>query len=78
MPRAKRKKSTSTSKAKDAPASPPLDPMRTGMPALDSIVGVKELRKGKKVYRLILTNEVDEYEQVPLKAKQKKHRSKSA
>jgi hypothetical protein len=33
------------------------------MPPQDSIVGVKELRKGKKVYRLIETNEVDEYEQ---------------
>jgi hypothetical protein len=42
------------------------------MPAQDSIVGVKELRKGKKVYRLIVTNEVDEYEQVPTKAKGKK------
>jgi hypothetical protein len=72
MPRAKRKKRTSTSAAKNAPTSPALDPLRTGMPALDSIVGIKELRKGKKVYRLILTNEVDEYEQVPSKATRKK------
>ena len=69
MPRTKHKKKTL---AKDASASPPLDPLRTGMPAQDSIVAVKELRKGKKVYRLIVTNEVDEYEQVPTKAKRKK------
>jgi hypothetical protein len=33
------------------------------MPALDSITGVKEFRKGKKVYRIIETNEMDEYEE---------------
>ena len=46
--------------------------MRTGMPALDSITGVDEFRKGKQVYRIIHTNEVDEYEQPPPKAKRKK------
>lgn len=39
---------------------------------MDSIVGVTELRKGKKVYRLLQTKEVDEYEQVPQRAKKKK------
>lgn len=48
-----------------------LDPLRTGMPALDSITGVKEFHKGDKVYRLIETNEVDEYEEPP-KPKRKK------
>ena len=72
MPRAKRKKRTSTTLRKMLRPRLALDPMRTGMPALDSIVGVKELRKGKKVYRLIVTNEVDEYEQARPKIKRKK------
>ena len=42
------------------------------MPALDSIVDVKEFKKGKKVYRLIKTNEVDEYEQPASKSKARK------
>jgi hypothetical protein len=42
------------------------------MPALDSITGMEELRRGKKVLRIIHTNEVDEYEQVPSKAKREK------
>ena len=42
-----------------------LDPLRTGMPARDSIIDVQEFKKGKKVYRIIHTNEVDEYEHPP-------------
>jgi hypothetical protein len=42
------------------------------MPALDSITGVDEFGKGKKVFRIIHTNEVDAYEQAPSKAKRKK------
>ncbi len=72
MPRAKRQQRTRTLRAKDTPASPPFDQLRTGMPALDSIVGVKELRKGKKAYRLIITKEVDEYEPAPPAVKRKK------
>ena len=72
MPQAKRKKRTRASPAKNSGISPPLNPMRTGMPALDSITGVDEFRKGKQVYRIIHTNEVDEYEQPPPKAKRKK------
>ena len=49
--------------------SPPLDPFRAGMPAQDSITGVSESPKGK--YRVIHTNEVDEYEKQP-GAKRKK------
>jgi hypothetical protein len=63
MPRSSGKKRSSKSPPKDAPISPPLNPLRAGMPALDSITGVKEFRKGKKVYRIIETNEVDEYEE---------------
>jgi len=42
------------------------------MPAQDSITGVEEFRKGKKVFRIIHTNEVDEYERTPSEAKRKK------
>lgn len=69
MPRTKRKRKAATKKFK---SDQPLDQLRTGMPALDSIVGVTELRKGKKVYRLLQTKEVDEYEQVPQRAKKKR------
>jgi len=40
--------------------SPPLNPLRAGMPAQDSITGISESPKGK--YRVIHSNEVDEYE----------------
>jgi hypothetical protein len=42
------------------------------MPALDSIVGVTESRKGKRVFSVIHTNEVDEYERAPKKTKREK------
>jgi len=42
------------------------------MPALDSITGTDEFRRGKKVLRIIHTKEVDEYEQVPSQATRKK------
>jgi hypothetical protein len=55
-----------------APAAlPPLSFQRTGMPAQDSIVSVHEPKKGKKSYRFIVTNEVDEYEQTPKKTRRK-------
>ncbi len=71
-----RPKRTKTGAAvpQDEPANTSLDPLRTGMPSLDSITGVKEFRKGDKVYRLIETNEVDEYEELP-KPKRKKRAS---
>ena len=72
MARSRSKKTTGARSAKKAPASPPLDPLRTGMPALDSITGVDEFRTGKKVFRIIHTTEVDEYEPAPSKAKRKK------
>jgi hypothetical protein len=62
MPRSSGKKRSGKLPPKDAPLSPPLNPLRAGMPALDSITGVKEFRKGKKVYRIIETNEMDEYD----------------
>jgi len=68
---------TSRSKKKNktpAKVSPPLDPLRAGMPALDSITGVKEMRKGKKVIRIIKTDEVDSYEE-PARSKRRSKRS---
>jgi hypothetical protein len=73
MVQSRRKKATAARSAKKASASPPLDPLRTGMPALDSITSVDEFRKGKKVLRIIHTKEVDEYEPAPPKVKRKKH-----
>ena len=68
----KKKKRTKTRGAKRKAVIPPLDPLETGMPALDSITGVDEFKKGKKTLRIIHTNEVDEYERVPSKSKGKK------
>lgn len=72
MPRVKNKKTSRTPARKKAPDIPPLNPLRAGMPALDSITGVEEFRKGKQVYRIIHTNEVDEYEEPPPPARRKK------
>lgn len=66
MPRAKRKTKKKRSRAKDAPQVS-LNPLRTGMPALDSITGVKEFKK----YRVIQTSEIDEYEKPPKKKRKK-------
>jgi hypothetical protein len=43
------------------------------MPALDSITGVEVFGKGTKTFRIIHTNEVDEYEKPRSKARRKKH-----
>jgi hypothetical protein len=50
---------------------PPLDPMRRGMPAQDSIVGVKEVTRGGKTFRIIKTSELDEYDRTPKKKRKK-------
>jgi hypothetical protein len=72
MTRSKTKKKTGARPSKKGRANPPLDPLRTGMPALDSITGVEEFKKGKKPFQIIHTNEVDEYERTPSHAKRKK------
>jgi hypothetical protein len=72
MPRAKSKKKSGPPARKKALDIPPLNPLRAGMPALDSITGVEEFSKGKQVYRIIHTNEVDEYEERPPPARRKK------
>jgi len=68
----KRKTTASARRQKSTTVCPPLDPLRAGMPSPDSITGVEEFSKGKKVFRIIHTNEVDEYERAPSKAKRKK------
>jgi hypothetical protein len=72
MPRAKTKKPRKPTARKKPPDTLPLNPLRTGMPALDSITGVEEFRKGKQVYRIIHTNEVDEYEETKTPGRRKK------
>jgi len=72
MPRAsKKKKHPRTSGGSEI--TPPLDPLRQGMPAQDSIISVKEMTRAGKVYRVIKTDEIDEYEQ-PLARGRQKHR----
>lgn len=70
-PHAKSKK-TKARGSKRKSVIPPLDTLGTGMPALDSIIGVDEFKKGNKILRIIHTNEMDEYERVPPKTKLKK------
>ena len=73
MPRSSGKKRTDTPPPNDAALSPPLNPLRTGMPAQDSITGVKQIRRGGKVYRIIKTNETDSYDD-PVQPKGKRSR----
>ncbi len=51
---------------------PPLDPMRPGMPAQDSIVGVKEMKREGKTFRIIKTTEMDDYDRPPGKPPRKR------
>ncbi|HEY0005743.1 MAG TPA: hypothetical protein VGB17_13115 [Pyrinomonadaceae bacterium] len=74
MPGPTGKKRKRASKPKDATASQRLNPLRAGMPAQDSIEGVKQMERDGKVYRIIKTNETDAYEQP---AKQKRSRKRS-
>jgi hypothetical protein len=78
MRRSKRTKKVGTRRPAKEKARPPLDPLRAGMPALDSITGIEEFRRGKKVLRIIHTNEIDEYEQPPSKGKRQMRRSKDS
>ena len=70
--RSKKKQTSGKHRAGKASAGPPLDPLRTGMPALDSITGIDVLGHGKKTFQIIHTSEVDGYEKPPAKAKSKK------
>ncbi|MDT4952399.1 MAG: hypothetical protein QOJ02_537 [Acidobacteriota bacterium] len=75
MPRSSGKKRAGATGKSDTPASPSLDPLKTGMPALDSITDVQETRVGKKVYHIIETNEMDEYDK-PEAPKKKRSRKR--
>lgn len=75
MPRASKKKKRTKPGAGvsgGSEISPPLDPLRRGMPALDSIVSVKEMNRAGKVFRVIKTDEIDEYEKPLTSGKQKR------
>ncbi|MGI8735321.1 MAG: hypothetical protein ACR2LM_18705 [Pyrinomonadaceae bacterium] len=58
------KKKASKTKTRAPRPNKPLDPLRAGMPALDSITGVKEMKRGKTVFRIIKTTEVDAYDKL--------------
>lgn len=74
MPRAlsKKKKAAETSAGSEARSR--VNPLRRGMPSLDSITGVKEMTRGGKVYRIIKTTETDDYDQPLTKEKRKRRR----
>jgi hypothetical protein len=74
MPRAGKKKKRSKTKTgvSGSEISPPLDPLRRGMPAQDSIISVKEMERAGKVFRVIKTDEIDEYEERPAKGRHKR------
>lgn len=54
-----------------AKSQPPLDPLRRGMPAQDSIIEVKEMTRGGKTFRILKTSEMDEYDRPPAKKRKK-------
>jgi hypothetical protein len=72
MPRSPGKKKSSGGRLAEASALSSLDPLRTGMPAMDSILSVRTLGTSEAApvaeslnvprYRIIRTNEVDAYE----------------
>lgn len=71
--RSKTKQTSGKRRTGKASARPPLDPLRTGMPALDSITGIEVFGKGSKnTFQIIHTNEVDGYEKPRAKTKRKK------
>ncbi|MCM3872923.1 MAG: hypothetical protein ND895_19760 [Pyrinomonadaceae bacterium] len=74
MPRSSSKKKKGAKASGGSQTSPPLDPLRRGMPAQDSILGVKEMKRGGQVYRVIRTTEIDEYEEPPAKGERKQRR----
>lgn len=63
MPRPPSKKGHGDAPPAQDEASPKLDPLRRGMPAQDSIVEVREYKRGGKVYRVIKTTEKDAYDE---------------
>jgi len=74
MARPARKEKKQAGKGGGSQVSPPLNPLRRGLPAQDSITGVKEMKRGGKVYRVIKTAEIDEYEPQPKKGRSGRRR----
>ena len=62
MPRSSGKKKKAGAPPRPA-SNEPANPERPGLPAPDSVVGVKRIERGGKVYRIIKTNERDEYDE---------------
>lgn len=72
MPRSSKKKKSSAGHLAEASALSTLNPLRTGMPAMDSILSIRTLETSEAMavaeslnvtsYRIIRTNEVDAYE----------------
>ena len=56
---------TAADRGKKGMLCPPVERASVGMPALDSVTGVDRIVKGRKVLRIIHTNEVDAYERPP-------------
>jgi hypothetical protein len=68
MPRPRKKLLTRRLLLTGAPAAEPLDPLRPGMPALDSILDDKTTftpKPGGPSYRILKTTETDTYERTP-------------
>ena len=74
MPGSSGKKKKGATASGGSKKVPPLDPLRRGMPAQDSITGVKEMKRAGKVFRIIKTTEVDEYEEALAKPGRKPRR----
>jgi hypothetical protein len=72
MPRSSKKKKKSSTELAEASELSALNPLRTGMPAMDSIISIKPLESSEAAamaeslevprFRIIRTNEVDAYE----------------
>jgi len=52
--------------------TPTINPLRPGMPAMDSITGIETVGKGKKAFRIIHTSEADQYDLPRPKGKARK------
>jgi hypothetical protein len=72
MSRSSSKKEKGAKTSGGSQTSPPLDPLRRGMPAQDSIISVREMKRAGKVFRVIKTTEIDEYEEPPAKDRKKR------
>jgi hypothetical protein len=72
MPRKKGKKKAVSGRSKKWSKSTRLDPLRAGMPSVDSITGVEQFKTGKGVLNVIHTNEVDAYEAPPKSSRKKR------